>query len=312
MPLEQKIPAINHELGQLEAYAASTSDQQISLRNILMATDFSECSARALSYALGIAARYEARLHLFYCLDPRPYNMVGPDAVQSACDAAWRDMQRLDSEIRSSGLAKNVEVKLRIETGDMAEIVPQIVSELDLGLIVVGTHGRTGWRKLVLGSVTEIIVDEADCPVLTVGPSADRTRLQHFGPENILYATDPSARSKLAEAYAFSLAHKYGSRLTVLDVLQDQEGRVLAQESQLEWCGAELRDALLEKEPTPQLPPEFGTRSDLILRVADHIAADLIVLTVPATHRFSDRFLSTNAYQVLCGAECPVLTVRAQ
>lgn len=306
---------LSKEAPQLPAAAGDL----LCLRNILMATDFSDCSARALRYALGIAGRYEARLHLFHCVDPRPYNMVGPDAVQSACDASWRDMQRLDTDLRSSGLAKNVEVKLRVEAGDLAEILPQIVKELDLGLIVVGTHGRTGWRKMVLGSVTETVADQADCPVLTVGPSTDRARLEQFGPEQILFASAPSAHSELAQAYAFSIARKYGSRLTAVDVLEDDGGRVRAQVSQLEWreqgsSGPELIDALREAEPAspPQLPAEFGTRADLILRVANRIAADLIVFTVPASHGFADRFVSSNDYQVLCFSQCPVLTVRTR
>jgi nucleotide-binding universal stress UspA family protein len=239
--------------------------------------------------------------------------MVAPDAVETACEAAWRDMHRLESDLRTRGLTKHVEVKLRVEAADLAAILPEIVSNLDLGLIVVGTHGRTGWKKLVLGSVAEIVVDHAPCPVLTVGPSTDQNRLEQFGPESVLFASDPSARSKLAESYAFSLARKYNSRLTVADVLEDHAGRVLAEVSQFERRESELRDATLETEPPklPQSPTEIGTESDLILQVADEAAADLIVLTVPAAHRFTNRFLSTNSYRVVCGAPCPVLTVRA-
>ena len=285
----------------------------LTLRNILLATDFSVCSARALGYALGIAARYGAQLHVLHCIDPAPYNLVTPDAVETAYEAAWRDMHRLESDLRDSGLTKNVEVKFRVEAAAVPAILPEIVRDLDLGLIVVGTHGRTGWRKVVLGSVAEIVVDHASCPVLTVGPSTDRNRLEQFGPESILFASDPSTRSRLAESYAFSLAQKYNSRLTVADVLEDQAGRVLAEVSRFEWPESTLSDATLEREPPklPQLPTEMGTRSDLILRVADIAAADLIVLAVPAAHRFTNRFLSTNSYRVVCGAPCPVLTVRA-
>jgi len=292
---------------------SSASGDPLTLRNILLATDFSECSVRALGYALGIAARYAATMHLFHCIDPTPYNMVAPDAVQTACEAAWRDMHRLESDLRSRGLAKDIEVKLRVEAADLPTVLPEIARDLDLGLIVVGTHGRTGWRKVVLGSVAEIVVDHAPCPVLTVGPSTDRNRLEQFGPESILFASDPSARSKLAESYALSLARKYNSRLTVADVLEDHAGCVLAEVSRFEWSESALRDTTLEREPAklPQLPTEIGTESDLILQVADDAAADLIALTVPAAHRFTNRFLSTNSYRVVCGAPCPVLTVRA-
>jgi nucleotide-binding universal stress UspA family protein len=286
----------------------------LTLRNVLLATDFSECSTRALHDALGIAARYAATLHLFHCIDPTPYNMGAPEAVHTACEAAWRDMQQLDLGLRNSGLANNVEVKLHVEAAELPTILPEIVKDLDLGLIVVGTHGRTGWKKLALGSVAEIIVDHASCPVLVAGPYADRNRLEQFGPESILLASDPSARSKLAESYALSLAMKYSSRLTVAHVLEEHAGRVLARVSQFEWRDSELRDTTLERNISslPQLPTEIGTQSDLILRVAEGAAADLIVLTVPATHRFTNRFLSTNSYRVVCGAPCPVLTVRAE
>ncbi len=294
--------------------SSSASADALTLRNILLATDFSESSARALNYALGIAARYAATLHLFHCIDPTPYNMGAPEAVQTAREAAWRDMQRLDLELRNSGLANNVEIKLHVEAAELPTILREIVKDLDLGLIVVGTHGRTGWKKLALGSVAEIIVDHASCPVLVAGPYADRNRLEQFGPESILLASDPSARSKLAESYALSLAMKYSSRLTVAHVLEEHAGRVLARVSQFEWRDSELRDTTLERNISslPQLPTEIGTQSDLILRVAEGAAADLIVLTVPATHRFTNRFLSTNSYRVVCGAPCPVLTVRAE
>jgi len=298
-------------LGVLQPSSVTTDP--MTLRNILLATDFSECSERALSYALGIASRYESRLHLFHCIDPTPYNLVEPDAVQTARDDARRELERLASDLRR-GRAKNVEVKVVAEAGDLAVILPRVVKDLDLGLIVVGTHGRTGWRKLLLGSVAEIVVDQVSCPVLSVGPSANRTRIQEFGPENILLAREASARSQLAESYASSLARKYGSRLTVVDVLENRWGRVVAQVSQLEWCEAERGNTILDRTWTSpsQLPTEIGTQSDLILQIADHTAADLMVLAVPAAHRFAERFLSTNLYRVVCDAPCPVLTVHAR
>ncbi len=293
---------------------SSASADALTLRNILMATDFSESSTRALNYAFGIAARYAANLHLIHCIDPTPYNMGAPDAAQTAREAAWRDMQRLDSELRSSGLAKNVNVKFQVEVAELPTVLPDMVRDLDLGLIVVGTHGRTGWKKLALGSVAETVVDHASCPVLVVGPYTDRNRLEQFGPESILFTYDASARSKLAESYAFSLARKYSSRLTVTHVLEEHAGRVLARVSRFEWRDSELRDTTLGSNITSfqQLPTEIGTQSDLILREAERAAADLIVLAVPVAHRFTNRFLSTNSYRVVCSAPCPVLTVRAE
>jgi nucleotide-binding universal stress UspA family protein len=252
-------------LGRLRPSAVSPD--QMTVRNILLATDFSECSERALSYALGIASRYQSRLHLFHCIDPTPYNLVEPDAVQTARDDARRELERLASDL-PRGRAKNVEVKVA-EAGDLAVILARTVKDLDLGLIVVGTH---------------------------------------------LLAREASARSQLAESYASSLARKYGSRLTVVDVLENRSGRVVAQVSQLERCEGEQGNTIGDRTwaNSSQLPTEIGMQSDLILQFADQTAADLMVLAVPAAHRFADRFLSTNLYRVVCDASCPVLTVHAR
>jgi nucleotide-binding universal stress UspA family protein len=293
---------------------SSLVPDRMTVPNILLATDFSEYSRQALAYGLGIASRYESRLYLFHCIDPTPYNLVATDAVQTACDDIQRELEQLVLDLRCQGSAKNVEIRVVVESGDLAAILAQAVKDLDVGLVVVGTHGRTGWRKAVLGSVAEIVVDAASCPVLSVGPSADCTRIKEFGPENILLAIDASTPSQLAQSYAVSLASKYGARLTVLDVLENRSGRVLAKVSQLEWCEPDRSETILDKgSSTPeQLPTEIGTEGDLILQVADQSAADLIVLAVPAAHKFTRRFVSTNSYQVVCSAPCPVLSVHAQ
>ena len=207
-------------------------------------------------------------MHLFHCIDPTPYNMGAPDAVQTAREAAWRDMQRLDSDLRSSGLAKNIEVKLHVEAAELLTILREIVKDLDLGLIVVGTHGRTGWKKLALGSVAGIIVDHASCPVLAVGPYTDRSRLEQFGPESILLTTMlpriPSWRNRMPYRSRGSTALGLPSPMCS----KTHAGRVLARVSQFEWRDSELRDDHSGRNITslPQLPPEIGTQSDLILQ----------------------------------------------
>jgi nucleotide-binding universal stress UspA family protein len=286
----------------------------MAIRNILLATDFSDCSKQALGYALGIASRYESRLHLFHCIDPTPYNLIDPSLVQTACDDARRELEQLVVDLRCQGHTRDVTINALVAAGDVISLLPDAVKNLNVDLIIVGTHGRTGWRKAVLGSVAERVVDQSSCPVLSVGRFTDRMRIQDFGPESILLACGASIRSQLAKSYAISLARKYNSRLSVVDVVDDKGGRVLAQVSQLKFSEHDVRNTTLDAPLTiPRgLAIDIGAQSDLILQVADETAADLILLAVPATHRFSDRFVSTNSYRVVCGARCPVLTVHAQ
>ena len=153
-------------------------------------------------------------------------------------------------------------------------------------------------------------MNQASCPVLSVGPSADRTRIQKFGPKNILLASEAASHSQLAESYAFSLARKYGSRLTVVDVLGKQSGRVLAEVSS-NGTSLGLR-TLFSASHRCNCQPRSERKATSFLRVADQTTADLIVIAVPANHRFTGRFLSTNSYRVVSGARCPVLTMYAR
>jgi nucleotide-binding universal stress UspA family protein len=149
--------------------------------------------------------------------------------------------------------------------------------------------------------------------VLSVGPYSHRTRLQEFGPQNILLAYEALHPSQIAESYARSLARTYGARLTEVDVLDEHSGRVTVNVSQFEWFQPEKKNSILATIPSGSLrrPTETGSESDFILDMADQTAADLIVLAVPPSHRFTDRFRSTNTYKVISDAACPVLTVHA-
>jgi nucleotide-binding universal stress UspA family protein len=292
--------------------SASVSENLI-LRNILLATDFSEFSTRALGYALGIASRLKARLHLFHCIDPRPYSFADPGEVETARNDARRELERLAADLGRQYRASNVELNVVVKAGNLPGILSRAIEDLGLDLIVIGTHGRSGWRKLALGSVAETIIRQAACPVLSVGPYSHRTRIQEFGPANIELAYESLHPSQLAQSYALSLARKYGARLTEVDVLDDHAGRVTANVSQSEWFEPEKKDSILETLPSGSLhrSTQTGSESDFVLDVAGQTSSDLIVLAVPSTHRFTDQFRSTNAYRVISDAECPVLTVHA-
>jgi nucleotide-binding universal stress UspA family protein len=124
--------------------SSSVTPDLLIVRNILLATDFSEFSERALAYAVGIARRYESQLFLFHCINPIPYNLVEPDAVQVTCDDVQDKLERLASDLRRQN---NVEVKVVVATGDLAMILPRAVQDLDLDLIVAGTHGRKAGKE---------------------------------------------------------------------------------------------------------------------------------------------------------------------
>src|SRR5262249_1358301 len=95
--------------------ASLIAPDPIRVRKILMATDLSECSTRALSYALGIATRYKSQLHLFHCVDPTPYNLLEPGAVQTAREDVQRELEQLVSNLRDRGQTEHMEIKVVVK-----------------------------------------------------------------------------------------------------------------------------------------------------------------------------------------------------
>jgi nucleotide-binding universal stress UspA family protein len=310
--LEREISQPTPERYWSAAELPIASSTPISFQNVLMATDFSKCSDLALRIALDIARRYGATLQLFHWVDPTIYNMVGPGALQAASQAAWRDIQRLDMDLLVQGFLKDIREKVLVEDGDLSQVLSRVISERKIDLIVLGTHGRTGLRKLILGSVAEKIFRQASCPVLTVGPQS--RRIGQAEPRSILFPTDFSPRSQVAETYALGLAGKYGSRLTLLHVSADEGGGGLDENERRDWIKRQV-ETLAGREKAisgnPDLIVKIGSPVDVILRVADERQADLIVLGVRAPYSLADRLMWPNAYRIVCESRCPVLTVRA-
>lgn len=288
--------------------------QLLNLQNILIATDFSECSTRIIGYALGIAARYQAKVHLFHWVDPMAYNLVGPDAVCAAVEASRREMRELEERLRGGGRLANLPTETLVEeAGDLSDILPGIVRARSVDLIIVGTHGRTGFKRFALGSVAEKIVREAPCPVLTVGPHVYRSRIEEAGPENILLATDLSRPSRMADLYAFSLACRCRAQLVVLDIGKDDQGAP-SEETRAQWCRerlAELGTNEGDLVPKPKWLSSDGPAVDTALQRAEENSADLIVFMVKAPYQLTNRLLQTDAYRVVCESPCPVLTVHS-
>jgi nucleotide-binding universal stress UspA family protein len=194
-----------------------------------------------------------------------------------------------------------------------SQVLPQVIDTHSIDLVVIGTHGRTGWRKLILGSVAEKIFRQSSCPVLTVGRNVTRSRVKDDGAHEILFPTDFSQQSRGAEPYVFSAAAKYGARLTLLRVLEHapQAGEIQYLRRAKKQVESLAQSHYLEKDKIDFMV-KIGPPVDVVLRAAAQKLADLIVLGVNARRPLADRLVWPNAYRIVCESLCPVLTVRTE
>ena len=139
-------------------------------RKILVPTDFSECADNALAYAVKLAAQLDATLHLVHAITIS----VGSFPEIGVAQAAWAaetSMKNAQESIdkRSAQYADQVPFAPSvIDVGDARDVIDGIAATMGADLIVMGTHGRRGLRRFLLGSVAESVVRSAPCPVLTV------------------------------------------------------------------------------------------------------------------------------------------------
>ena len=191
----------------------------IELKRILYATDFSEASRAALPIIAAIARHYGSRIYVAHVWSPPMYPMVSPEVVSVLDRRQQREAQdKLERLLCTPALA-GIPSETVVRRGTPTEQLKRIVKEHNIGLAVASTHGTTGFKHRVLGSVAEELVRGLSCPVLTAGPRLAKRfeKLERIA--NILFPTDFSEESVAVFPYLASLADEYKSRLTILHVL---------------------------------------------------------------------------------------------
>jgi len=281
-------------------------------KNILVATDLCPISTTALRHALGIARRCHSTLSLLHVIDARIYCMT-PDGLPAAVASAERDVEQLAKQLESEGALHGVTMDVTITVGSVWPTISNVIAEQSPGLLVLGTHGRSGLGKFVLGSVAESAFQEAPCPVLTVGPRLAKSKSSWAEAKHFLVPTDLSPESTNALRYGISLARAFDGDVLLLHVLKlrnDENGECKDPVGEVK---TRLNEFLNEHPDVAALVSsrvEFGNAARLIVNVAEQTRANLIVMGVCVWSTDGPPMWQT-AYDVLIQAPCPVLSMRA-
>jgi nucleotide-binding universal stress UspA family protein len=294
---------------------ATATRTRIELKNVLFATDLSDAASAAIPYAKEIAKKYGAHLLVLHVRPPVVNPMTPPQTWANTEEAA-----RLEAERRRKELAAvfaETDAEILIAEGDIQSVMESTIGQRKIDLVVIGTRGRSGFKKFFLGSVAEEIFREVSCPVLTVGPNAPLVVPQNGSPQRILYATDFNAESNLAASYTLSLAQEFQASLTLIHVVAPPGKGELVNAAQLENHFRTHLRSLVPPEAETWCKVEYVVRqgevADTILEVAKERDADLIILGVRPETGFpgaSTHLPIATAHKVVSHANCPVLTVR--
>jgi nucleotide-binding universal stress UspA family protein len=298
----------------------------IDIKRILCPIDYSEFSRHALDYAIAVAQWYKASVTALYVL-PQVSSLIpaGTPGLYPPFVFTTEDLQQfrayLDAFVAQSG--DKVKVETLVAEGTAAGEITRVARELPADLLVMGTHGRSGFDRLMLGSVTEKMLRKAPCPVLTVPSQVAAVPAGPIQFTRILCPVDFSPSSLKALAFAESLAEEADAHLRVMHVLEPASVfepvamggggappvNPNASAAALERLrGAITKDARIYSQVTETVTVGKAYRE--ILREAAELRSDLIVVGAHGGRVGSGAFGSTTNH-VVREADCPVLSLRA-
>lgn len=183
--------------------AVMASARGISFKQILVATDLSPASLASLPYVVSIAQRFGATVFVAHVIPISVYETARPQSMQAVTTECRAGAQEKLKEITGELRAQGIEARTLLGEGDVGVVLSSWIDEHGFDLMAMGTTGRSGVRKLVLGSMAEEMIRVAECPVLTVGPEVSNEAPSALN--NILCATDFSpGRSACGIVRAFA------------------------------------------------------------------------------------------------------------
>jgi len=275
-----------------------------SRRRILCPVDFSDLSRHAMVLAAAVARRLGAELTVLH---------VAPPAT-----AAGSLSTALHDFVAPAGAA-GIMVHTALAEGDPFTCILEQAQALPADLIVMGTHGRRGFDRWVLGSVTERVLHRAPCPVMTVNGRA-QTPDPSAGPFATVLCAEDLAGTSATLPYALKLAREGGGRLVVLHAVEEvpetgalgavpfEFGPLLVAQAR-ERLHALIPQAERERGGIDEAVVCGRAYKQILLR-AEKEKVDLIVVGVHSGQPINDLFFGSTTHHVVRGASCPVLTVR--
>ena len=297
--------------------------ETLKIKQILCPIDFSEFSLSAYRHSLSLAEHYQAKLVAQHIVELWRYpagDFAASAGVYEEYSQALRESGKKQlQEFVENHTHDEIQPERVVQIGVAADSILSFAQLQNADVIVMGTHGRRGFDRLMLGSVTDRVMRRAPCPVLAVSkPSHDsvaagkeRGHVHHLS--RILFCADFSENSERALKYAISVAAEYNAELTLLHVLEGVPGPAQTEEAMA--AAAERLDKLIPAEGRKTLKIKTAVRMGKpyaqIIQLAQETQIDLVTMGVRGRGALDVAVFGSATYRVLQLGSCPVLAVHS-
>jgi nucleotide-binding universal stress UspA family protein len=298
---------------------------RIQLNRILCATDFSDFSNQTIPYGIALAQQFEAHLLVCHIID-LPFASIAGEVQIDPIEQQNRMVDYAHGQLAELFADESIDWEPLVTVGHTADEIDRFVKNNGVDLVVSATHGRSGIKRLLLGSVTERMMRTLSCPLLIIREKKEdgfQPPKIKFSPKRILVGCDFSSDSNLAYQYGLSLAQEVEAELhlihvveppiyqsvlpgmldvnenprqPILSILEEKLDQMVPEDAR-HWC--KLNTTLLEGKPDEELS-RYARLNDI----------DLVVLGVRGHSLVETLFVGSTTDRVARSAPCPVLAVR--
>ncbi len=274
-------------------------------KRILCPVDFSDQSGTALKLAGGLARPFDAELVVLHAQRleaPVYFTTSQMQALKAQLRRSARAARTYVTDFVTQHLPDDLRRSIVIVEEEPVAAILRVAKESEAGLVVMGTHGRTGLTRVRLGSVMESVLRQISIPVLTVGPGIKPAASLAII-RRVLCPVDYSTLAESAFAHARALAKKTNAELVVVNIVEDiakDQSLDEARRALCDWVGPEAREHCSVREVVRQ-----GASAEQIVAEAKSSSADLVVLGAQPSESLGSMLFGSTTEAVIRGSPCP-------
>ena len=298
---------------------------RIQFQKILCATDFSDFSNRLLPYGLSLAREFQAKLYVCHIIELHSASLFGEVHVDSA-EIQRANMELAHEQFQQLLAKEDIAWEPLVTIGSAPDEIARLAGEKGIDLVISGTHGRSGLKRLILGSVTERLMRILPCPLLVVHGTVQEALKdgpRPFQLKHLLVGCDFSADSDLALEHAIGLAQEFQAELHLVHVLEpsqsssDYPAMARGDEDPLMELREQSKSRLAAMVPAeachwcdPKTAVLTGKPFEELIRYAEDQNIDMIVLGIRGHGLIETLMVGSTTDRVVRQSPCPVLAVR--
>ena len=275
---------------------------EFKIKRIAVPTDFSETANLAINHAVDIAKNFGAELFLIHVLEAGAYQGIFAPSKKTEYDETEQAQQKLQEDANKLEQETGLNVSQTVVSGRIYEEIVSASNEAGTDLLVMGTHGSSGWEEFFVGSNAYRVVTQSSCPVLSIQGNATKTELK-----NIILPIDSTPESRQKVSHAVELAQKFCSTIHIAALLTDDEPEIRFEfETKVKQITEYFEREEISYTETTLTGSNLAT---MTMNFAESKDGNLIVMMTEQESNLTGFLMGPFAQQVVNHSKIPVLSV---